>query len=241
MSMPKSSLNGNFPDNSNFQSSSAISQENLTKKVIQGKAIEGKSNAFTNARDSLLYPNGESVGSTIMDSVVEPALKDLASNVVGSFFDIIVETINRMIFKDDPVRQPTGRYSRGGRNQYVPFSSVFNSNSGYYNVTPGTGSSYNSNQSIPANSPTIANRYNNIILENRGEAETFIDDLLWTVNQYQMITVANVYSKLDWVSQFQDTKWGWTPDTLNERTIIKRRISNGAWRIILPAPRPIDI
>lgn len=241
MSMPKSSLNGNFPDNSNFQNSSTISQENLTRKVIQGKAIEGKSNALTAARDNLLYPNGESVGSTIMDSVVEPALKDLASNVVGSFFDIIVETINRMIFKDDPVRTPTSRYARGGRNQYVPFGSVFNNNSGYYNITPGYTGTHTGNQSMPAASPTIANRYNNIILENRGEAETFIDDLLWTVNQYQMISVANVYSKLDWVSSFQDTKWGWTPDTLNENTIVKRRISNGAWRIILPAPRPIDI
>ena len=247
MSVPKSSINGNFPDNSDFQlNDSTKSQEDLSKKVIQGKAIEGKSNVFTAARDQILYPNGESVGSTIMESVVNPALRDLTSNIVGSFFDIIVESINRMIYKDDPMRQGPTRYTRGGSGGYVPFGSVFNSASGYRDISPGAGytriSGSSSNQAFSAApSPTISNRYNNIILENRGEAETFIDDLLYTVNQYQSISVANVYAKLDWPSTFQDTKWGWTPDILNISTIQKRRVSNGAWRIILPRPIPVDV
>lgn len=247
MSLPKSSINGNFPDNSEFQLSDSMkSQDALTKKVIQGKAIEGKNNALTAARDSIFYQDGESIGSTIMETVVNPAIRELTSNIVGSFFDIIKESIDRIIFKDDPYRMPVTRYSRmgGGNNYNVPYSSIFNPNNSYYNVGPGynRGTMYNNNQVIPApNSPTIPNRYNNIILENRGEAETFIDDLLFTVNQYQSISVANVYAKLDWPSTFQDTKWGWTPDILNPSTIIKRRVANGAWRVTLPKPVPVDI
>lgn len=240
-SIPKSSLNGNFPDNSDFQLNDTLkSQEGLTKKVISGKAVEGKSNAFTQARDNLLYPNGESVGSTIMETVVNPAIRDLTSNIVGSFFDIIKESINRMIYKDDPTWTPGPRSTRGGNNaQYVPFGTYFNNN-GYYSVTNSSSVRNNSFTNQAAPPPNIANRWNNIILENRGETETFIDDLLYTVNQYQMISVANVYAKLDWISTFQDTKWGWTPDILNAQTIIKRRVSNGAWRIILPKPIPLD-
>ena len=242
MSLPKSSLNGNFPDNSDFQLTDSIkTAEGLTKKVIQGKAIEGKSNALTAAKDSFLYHDGESIGSTIMETVVLPAAKNLASNVVGSFFDIVVDSINNIIFKDDPTHARGSSYTKG--TGYVGYSSIFNNNSGYYNVTPGS-SGYRSsinNQAISPASPTIPNRYNNIILENRGEAETFIDDLLDTVNRYQAISVANVYAKLDWASTFQDTKWGWTPDILNPNTIVKRRVANGAWRIILPRPVAIDI
>lgn len=247
MSIPKSSLNGSFPDNSDFQLNDTLkSQDGLNKKVIQGKAVEGKSNAFTTARDNILYPNGESIGSTIMESVVSPALKDMASNAVGSLFDIIKDSIDRIIFKDEAAtRVPGARYTRSrGGDQYVPFASynnsIFNNPSGYYNVGPGgttRSNTYNNQVAPPIN---VANRWNNIILANRGEAETFIDDLLYTVNQYQIISLANVYAKLDWPSTHTETKWGWTPDILNVNTIIKRRVANGAWRIILPKPIAIE-
>ena len=246
MSIPRSSLDGSFPDNSEFQLTDSLkSQEDLNKKVIQGTAKEAKSNALTVARDTLLYHDGESIGSTVMDTVVAPAVRELSSNIVRSIFDMILESIDRIIFKDDPVRQHPTRYQRGG-NGYVSYGSVFsNRPTGYYDVTPnstsygrGIGFSQVPN-SIPA--PTVTGSINNIILENRGEAETFVDDLLFTVNQYQSISVANVKAKLDWPSQYQDTKWGWTPTTLNPNTIIKRRISGGAWRIILPRPEALDI
>lgn len=245
MSLPKSSLNGNFPDNSEFQLTDSMkAQDGLTKKAIQGTAVEGKSNAFTEARDTIFRPDGESVGSTIMETVVAPAVRNLASNVIGSFTDILVDSLNRIIFRNDPNGSPTKYNSRGGG--YIPYgsNSIFSSNpTGYYNVTNGT-TGYSSNrnsQGFSNPSPNIPNRYSNIILENRGEAESFIDDLLYTVRQYQSISVANVYAKLDWASSFQDTKWGWTPETLNENTIVKRRVANGCWRVQLPRPIALDI
>lgn len=246
MSLPKSSLNGNFPDNSEFQLSDSMSApDELNRKVIEGKAVEGKSNVFTQARDTMLYPDGESVGSTIMETVVTPAIRNLASNVVGSFFDIVVDSINRMIFKDDPTGGPTGgKYVRGGGINYVSYGSVFNSSGYYRDISPSAPSGYrnslNSQAPMSAN-PTIPNRYSNIIFESRGDAETFIDNLLDTVNRYQTVNVANVYAQLGWPSSFQDTKWGWTPDQLNPGTIIKRRVANGAWRIQLPRPIALDI
>lgn len=246
MSIPRSSLDGSFPDNSEFQLTDSLkSQEDLNKKVIQGTAKEAKSNVLTTARDTLLYHDGESIGSTVMDTVVAPAVRELSSNIVRSIFDMILESIDRIIFKDDPVRQHPTRYQRGG-NGYVSYGSIFSSNpNGYYNVSPSAPSysrGFNNNQAYPANpAPVLSGSINNIILENRGEAETFIDDLLFTVNQYQSISVANVKAKLDWPSQYQDTKWGWTPATLNPNTIIKRRIAGGAWRIMLPKPEALDI
>lgn len=245
MSIPKSSLDNEFPDNSEFQATDSLkAQENLNKKAIQGKAIEGKSNAFTTVKDTLLYHDGESIGSTVMESVVAPAMRDLSSNIVGSIFDMIVDSINRMIYKNDPARaqQRGGYYSKGG-NGYVPYSSIFNNPSGYYNISPSAPvrSGYSGGPTVLPANPTIPNRYSNIILENRGEAETFVDDILYHVNQYQSISVANVYAKLDWPSTFQDTKWGWTPEILNPNTIIKRRASGGMWRVILPRPIALDI
>ena len=246
MGIPRSSLNDFSFDNPDMQPLDSLkSQEELNKKVIQGTAKQAKSNVLTTARDTFLYHDGESIGSTVMDTVVAPAVRELSSNIVRSIFDMILESIDRIIFKDDPVRQHPTRYQRGG-NGYAPYGSIFNNNtSGYYNVSPSApsyGRGFNSAQnytSTPA--PTITGSINNIILENRGEAETFVDDLLFTVNQYQSISVANVKAKLDWPSQYQDTKWGWTPATLNPNTIIKRRVSGGAWRIILPKPEALDI
>lgn len=247
MAIPKSSLDGSFPDNSEFQLTDSLkSQDDLNKKVIQGTAKEAKSNALTTARDTLLYHDGESIGSTVMDTVVAPAVRELSSNIVRSIFDMILDSIDRIIFKNDPTRQSGSvRYTRGGTNGYVPYSSVFNPNpTGYYTVGgAGNRSGYsNSSQANVGNpNPVFTNNLNSIILENRGEAETFIDDLLFTVNQYQSISVANVKAKLDWPSQYQDTKWGWTPATLNPNTIIKRRVAGGAWRIMLPRPEALDI
>ena len=245
MSIPKSSLDSEFPDNSNFQATDSLkAQDTLNKKAIQGKAIEGKTNALSTVKDTLLYHDGESIGSTVMESVVAPAMRDLSSKIVGSIFDMIVDSINRMIYKDDPTRagqRTGGRYARGG-NGYVPYSSIFNNTTGYYNVTPSAPvRGYNNAPTVLPANPTIPNRYSNIILENRGEAETFVDDILYHVNQYQSISVANVYAKLDWPSTFQDTKWGWTPDILNQSTIIKRRVNGGMWRVILPRPIALDI
>ena len=254
MSIPRSSLDGSFPDNSEFQLTDSLkSQEDLNKKVIQGTAKEAKSNVLTTARDTLLYHDGESIGSTVMDTVVAPAVRELSSNIVRSIFDMILESIDRIIFKDDPVRQHPTRYQRGG-NGYVPYGSIFSSNpSGYYNVSPNT-SNFNRNVNNPTNftSPLSTSIMSvcNIIFEpdpklneksSRGRVDAFIDDLLFTVNQYQSISVANVKAKLEWPSQSQDTKWGWTPATLNPNTIIKRRMAGGAWRVMLPKPEALDI
>lgn len=247
MGIPKSSLDNSFPDNSDFQLSGkdSLNQDGLTRKVISGKAVEGKQNAVTNARDNLLYKNGESIGSEIMDNVVVPAVRDLSANIVGSIFETIVDSITSFIYKDDPTRRPQvgGRYTRGGTNGYVGYSSIFNNTGGYYNVSSYGGASYNNSSQVVPNlpPPNLRSRYNNIILENLGEAETFVDDLLYTVNQYQSISVANVYTKLGWPSyDFQDTKWGWTPAILNKDTIIKRRLSGGKRRIILPNPVALE-
>lgn len=245
--IPKSSLDGAFPDNSEFQ----LTNEG-TKPQPQsdkpGIAVKGKSNALTTARDTLLYRDGESIGSTIMETVVAPTVRDLISNIVGSIFDSILEGINGVIYKDDPYHQPgQNRYYRGG-NGYVPYSSVFNSNpTGYYNVTPAPVRNSNrmGSSQIGNPNPMPPNRgsYNNIIFPDRGTADSFIKDIIDYVNQYQSESVSAVYSHqyLNWPCMSQDTKWGWTPDLLNANTIIKRRIAGGMWRVILPRPISLDI
>ena len=72
------------------------------------------------------------------------------------------------------------------------------------------------------------------ILDNRGDAESVLDQIQDLMSEYGVVTVSDYYDLVGVSGQFTDNYYGWT-DMNGMRT---RAVRNG-WLIELPSPRQL--
>jgi hypothetical protein len=77
--------------------------------------------------------------------------------------------------------------------------------------------------------------FDEIVLDQRSEAEEVIDRLYDVVNKYEQATVADLYDLVGLSSNHTDHKWGWT----DLRGSGVSRIRDG-YLLDLPDPEPLD-
>lgn len=77
--------------------------------------------------------------------------------------------------------------------------------------------------------------FDEIILDDRSEAEEVIDRLFNVVSQYDQATVADLYELVGLASNHTDHKWGWTD--LSGAGVTRIR---GGYLVDLPTPEPLD-
>jgi hypothetical protein len=77
--------------------------------------------------------------------------------------------------------------------------------------------------------------FDEIVLDQRAEAEEVIDRLYDVVNKYEQATVADLYDLVGLSSTHTDHKWGWT----DLRGAGVSRIRDG-YLLDLPDPEPLD-
>lgn len=65
--------------------------------------------------------------------------------------------------------------------------------------------------------------YRNIVLLNRSDAESVIDQLHRRIDKYGAVSIAELFDLIDEPSNYNDNNWGWT----DERDIGIRRVSRG--------------
>ena len=230
--VPKSSLDGSFPDNSEFQASK---QPIVEPHIEPGDVRPQKKNWLKTVGEDLLYTNEGTLGDTIMETIIEPAIKNTISSTIDTLFNSIKDAIITIICGQDYAPRPT---TRGGG--YTGYSSIYNSSSN------NSGFPFDTRGARPVNS-TVAgsaintNIYRSIVCKNRGKAEGLKEDIIYMANCYGTYRLSNLLSLLNWPSTGNDVKWGWTADMLTRQSIKMRPASRGEYVLSLPDPVYLEV
>jgi hypothetical protein len=186
------------------------------KSVVHGKVTERKPGLGKRIKETFL--GGESLQTVLENVVVDvvvPQVKDL-------MFDFVSTTVQRKLFG-------TSRNIRSG-----------SSSSPVTKINYGAFSNSNNRSSSPAGragesdapkTQRSSNAYENLVFENRGDAESVIDALAAAIDQYNVVTLSDLYEVIGHTGKYTDEKYGW--DTMVGAHVA--RVRDG---FLLELPRP---
>jgi hypothetical protein len=178
------------------------------KKVVDGKVQKAQKGEFRKAVEAFLPPEGV---AEIKDHII---------------LDVVVPTIKKII--SDTVE--TILWGSVGANK--PYGTRSNTISG----RPSYQSHYDKHRNNPTERPVgrLADRYefNHVELETRGEAMSLIDGLRDIIDQYESVTVAELYEMVGLSGDYTDNYYGW----MDIRGVTITHERNGMWAVKLPKP-----
>ena len=182
------------------------------EKIISGEAKERKRTFGDKVRDNLFDDDTASVKDYLIYDVLIPATK----NVI---YDMVSGGIETLLYG-----QRRSAASRGV-SQPKTYTSY---------------SSYSKQQQAPAR--TIPQKqkgreFDDIIIDNRADAEMVVDTLIESIKEYGTVTLADVYDLVGITSSYVDYRWGWGEEFIHEVGIRKTR--NG-WLIEFPPIQKLD-
>lgn len=196
-----------------YKSNSHKSKEGVVEKKVE-KAISGtarvkKKNEVRRFTDVFISEDVGNVKSYVLMEVLVPAIKKAVS-------DIVVNGIDMILYGE------TGHTRRGTKASKVSYR-------GYYD-NKGT-------ERQDRNPPRSRSGYDydDVIIDNRGEAEDVLARMDELIDQYQIVSVADFYDLVDVKSNYTDNKYGWT----DIRTARVERVSGG-YMIKLPRAVPLN-
>jgi len=207
-----------FPSNSEASKRRKLEDKNITQ-VVSGGAARRKKPLRKRFSETFVAGDAKSALQYVVMDVLLPAAKDMIVEA-GS------QGIEKLIFGD----------SRRRRGSTPPMSGP----TGYvnYNRSPYTmGGSRQSSSSQRAMSREARSRHNfdEIVLDDRSEAEDVIDRLFDLVSRYESASVADLYELVGLASTHTDHKWGW--EDLAGAGVSRIR---GGYLLDLPEPEPLD-
>lgn len=180
--------------------------EKKVEKVANGKVK--KKNEIRKFADTFISDDAANVKDYILKDVLVPT-------ICKTIVDIITDSVN-MIFLGG-----TGR-SRRTSTDTVSYRK-------YYDRRDDRGSS----SSARLNSNRFD--YEDILFENRGEAEAVLDQMNAVIDRYGVVTVADLYDMADLSAPYTSNRYGWT----NIRSADAVRVRDG-YILKLPRAMPID-
>lgn len=161
------------------------SKENKVKKVISGDAKLKKKNGARKLADVFVAEDVSNVKSHVVSDIVIPAVKKIISDIVKDGIDMVLYGV-------------TGRpksYSDGFRAPYVDYNKV----------------SVRRDDRRPANTQPASNipSYDNIVLNNKGDAELVLSTMDDIIDSYGEVSVAALYELVGLKSRYTDNNYGW--------------------------------
>lgn len=196
-----------FPDNSHKSKTEVVKRERITK----GKVTRKKQGLGKRAAQELTSSDGDSVVGYILHDVLIPTVQDLIVNIISG-------GIEMLIFGNDRDRPSI----RDRDRTYVSYGNYY----GNKNKRHGGGTRMNR---------AAAHVYDDLIFDDRREAEDVLTMMVDLVDQYGQVTVADLYDLVGQTSSFTDYKWGW--DNLSSASVA--RVRDG-YSLKLPRAIPID-
>lgn len=206
-------MNSNFPPNSEKSRQQApppSQQEKKLEPVAQGK--RRKKPLGRQLKETFFSGDGKTAASYVLTSVLIPAAKDTLAEA-GS------QLIERIIFGDSRRRSPGGRHTGSSENL---------GHFAYNKVRSQTPSGMSARGRATHN-------FDEVILDNRAGAEEVLERLRDVVDQYEQVSVADLYSLVGERPEHTDHKWGWT-DLRTSRVMPMR---GGGYLLDLPRPEPL--
>jgi hypothetical protein len=202
-----------FPPNSKISKKSNIQDKDITPVVSSG-AVRRKKSLRKQFTETFVAGDAKTAVRYVAFDVLLPAAKDM---VVDSF----TQGIEKLIFGDSRRRGSTP--PQAGPTGYVS-----------YNRYAMGGRSSGPSRAISRQARARHN-FDEIVLDDRVEAEEVIDKLFELVSRYESATVADLYELVGLGSTHTDHKWGWTD--LHGSGVSRIR---GGYLLDLPEPEPLD-
>lgn len=184
-----------------------MAEEEKTKLEFSEPPVVKKRTGFEIFKDHL-----KAIGNYLWEDILEPALKDTASNMAKSAVDMALYGETRNDNRRDTGRTNYNRLS----TSYYRSDSRRDRRDDYERDRD----RYRTDRDM-----------DNIIFSNRGDAEKLLDYLNDQINQYGQVYMADLYTELGVDSGFTDYNRGW--ETLRDAYIERAR---GGYRVVLPRP-----
>lgn len=189
------------------ETSTAVSTDDKkVKKVVAGKVRTKKKSEMSKFKDVFIAEDAQNVKSYIFMDVLVPAVKKAISDIVRDGIDMI-------LYGD------TKRSSRSSNSSYVSYRDYSNRDRDRRDDRRTVRTGFD---------------FEDIIFETRGDAEevrSLMDELL---DQYQVVSVADLYDLAGMSSPYTANKYGWT----NLRNAEVVRVRDG-YMLKLPKALPI--
>ena len=179
--------------------------EKKVEKVISGTVKSKKKSEIKKFADVFISEDVNNVKSYILLEVLVPAIKKAISDIVTNGIDMILYG-------------GTGKTKSNTAASKVSYRSYYDSRRDYSAVRTKTG--YN---------------YDDIIFDNRGEAEDVLSRMDELVSTYGLVSVADLYDLVGITGNYTDNNYGWTD--IRSASVI--RVRDG-YMIKLPKALPIN-
>ena len=182
--------------------------EKKVEKVITGTVKSKKKSEIRKFTDVFISEDINNVKSYILLDVLIPAIKKAISDIVTNGIDMILYGETGKTKSNSTASKVSYRSYYDGRNGRRDYSAIR------------TKISYN---------------YDDIILDNRGEAEDVLSRMDELISTYGLVSVADLYDLVGVTGNYTDNKYGWT----NIRSASVIRVRDG-YMLKLPKALPLD-
>lgn len=186
----------------------AVTSENKVEKVVNGSVKTRKKSEIQKFADVFIQEDAQKVKSYIVMDVLVPAVKKAISDIVTNGIDMI-------LYGEAEYAKKNGQASK------VSYRS-------YYNKR-------DERRDYSSNRTRTGYDYDDVILDNRGEAEEVLSRMDELVATYGLVSVADFYDLVGVSGNYTDNKYGWT----NIRSASVVRVRDG-YMIKLPRALPLN-
>lgn len=190
-------------------------KEKKVEKVITGTAKTKKKSGATKFADIFISEDVDNVKSYILLDVFIPAVKNIVS-------DVITNTIDMLFY---------GESGRRGRTSTASKISYNNSYRSYYDQRDSRGR----DRDYGYSRTRTGYSYDEIILDNYGEADDVLDRMSEIIKEYGVVSVGDLYDLVGITGRYTDNSYGW--DDIRSARI--ERVRGGGYLIKLPKALPI--
>lgn len=202
---------GNYKPNSHKAKEEAAEREKRVEKpVVRGNVKIKEKSEVSKLAEVFISEDVSNVKNYILMDVLIPTIKK-------TLYDIVTNTFDMVLFGGNGQRRSESNRSNASYVSYNRFSDRRDSNR------------YESSRARNSFS------YNDIIFDNRGEAEEVLSQMDDILGNYPYVTVADLFDLVGQSCDFTCQKYGWT----NLRNAEVVRVRDG-YMIKLPKALPID-
>jgi hypothetical protein len=197
------------PSNNRFREpqsgASTEPEKRKVEKVVAGKVTAKPKSGLAKLAETFFAEDIHKVKDYIVKDVIMPTIKD-------TIWTVIARGSERMLYGE------SGHSPKNSKLPFINYNGLFKSN------TP----------TIPAaSSNTSQYSVDNIILEDRGDAEKVLAAMHAHITEFGEVSISTLYELIgEPIGDFMCTRWGWR--SLNTAGIM--RTSNGGYKLDLPRP-----
>ena len=177
------------------------------EKVIVGKAKTKKKTEMSKFKDIFISEDASNVKSYVLMDVLIPAMKKAVSDIVTNGIDMILYG-------------STGGSRKRSTSERVSYRNYYDRRDDRYIDRGRTRPGYS---------------YDDVILDSRGEAEDVITRMEEIIDQYDAVSVGDLYDLVGITGSFTDQNYGWK----NLRSAEPVRVRDG-YMLRLPKAMPLD-